>query len=453
MESPIVSRENRSESERGAPVPGAPSPAVGRQPSPAPWPWSLLVATEPLWLAPALLVLIIAPSALVPPWLERAAAYFLIIPWAVRLLAAGRLTRRTPLDWPLLAFFATMWVGWVATVDAALSWHIFKANLIGLAIYYAIVNSVETPRRLQAATALLMALGASLTMLTVIGTRWTTTKLGPLGGIYEMLPRLDVTALNPLGFGPNTAAGMLVIFLPIGLALLVGARGWAWRIATLFLTLLLTMGLLLAQSRGALVGAVAAVALVLVARSRPLRLVALPAALVGLVVLIRQGDLATLLEIAIPGEATSSFLSRSELWGRAVYMIQDFPFTGIGMGTFQIVVNLLYPLFTTSGRGIPHAHQTFLQMAVDFGIPGFVAWGGALVAWFVLVARTARHAPTAWQRALALGLVAALVAVLVHGLLDAAVIYSTKGMAVLWFVLGLGMALWQQASPAGRARG
>ena len=43
--------------------------------------------------------------------------------------------------------------------------------------------------------------------------------------------------------------------------------------------------------------------------------------------------------------ASHSAWMRLEIWSRAIYMLQDFPFTGIGMGAFRQVANLLYPFF------------------------------------------------------------------------------------------------------------
>ena len=54
-------------------------------------------------------------------------------------------------------------------------------------------------------------------------------------------------------------------------------------------------------------------------------------------------------------------------------MVLDFPFTGIGMGSFTEVAESLYPFFSSPGR-VFHAHNLFLQAIVDLGIPGLIAW-------------------------------------------------------------------------------
>ncbi len=69
---------------------------------------------------------------------------------------------------------------------------------------------------------------------------------------------------------------------------------------------------------------------------------------------------------------------RVEIWSRAIYAIQDFAFTGMGMNTFRHIVNVLYPLQTITAdvpvKDIGHAHNLFLQTALDLGIPGLIGF-------------------------------------------------------------------------------
>ena len=65
---------------------------------------------------------------------------------------------------------------------------------------------------------------------------------------------------------------------------------------------------------------------------------------------------------------------RFEVWRWALAGIQDFPFTGCGLGHFRQVVRLLYPLNVDPGYDIAHAHNIFLQIALDVGLPGLMAY-------------------------------------------------------------------------------
>ena len=67
-------------------------------------------------------------------------------------------------------------------------------------------------------------------------------------------------------------------------------------------------------------------------------------------------------------------------------------FTGMGMDTFRSVVNVLYPLQIISAgspiKDIGHAHNEFLQAALDLGIPGLIAFISIyIVAFTMLVQR------------------------------------------------------------------
>src|SRR5205085_2072334 len=66
---------------------------------------------------------------------------------------------------------------------------------------------------------------------------------------------------------------------------------------------------------------------------------------------------------------------RAELWSRAMSMLQDFSFTGVGLGMYGKVANVLYPFFLIPPDAeMGHAHNHFLQVAVDLGIPGLVIY-------------------------------------------------------------------------------
>jgi len=144
-------------------------------------------------------------------------------------------------------------------------------------------------------------------------------------------------------------------------------------------------------------------------------------------------------------------------------MLQDFPFTGIGLGTFDLVQPLLYPFFLSAGLA-HHAHNLFLQVAVDLGLPGLIAYLALLLGCFYCTwqAYRALRAPRnrvspgnrvsprnpvskpapPWLASLALGLLGSLIALSVHGLVDAAT-WSNKLSFIPWCAFGLSAALWR----------
>ena len=134
---------------------------------------------------------------------------------------------------------------------------------------------------------------------------------------------------------------------------------------------------------------------------------------------------------------------RMEIWSRALFMLQDFPFTGIGMGSFTDVMNMLYPLRPTPVE-IGHAHQIFLQVGVDLGLPGLVAWAACLLsatacAWDLY--RQGRSRQSGWMLCMGVGVLASMAALLVHGMTDA-VTWGTRAEVVTWGIWGICAGAW-----------
>jgi putative inorganic carbon (HCO3(-)) transporter len=177
----------------------------------------------------------------------------------------------------------------------------------------------------------------------------------------------------------------------------------------------------------------------------------------------------------------TSLAGRQEVWSRAIYMIQDFSYTGIGLGTFDLVQPLLYPFFLSAGLA-HHAHNLFLQVAVDLGLPGLIAYLALLLGSFYSTWSVWQqaHAPSRQRFAAAqqpaainhqppapcspvraaspaqagtngpsgrdglllatsLGLLGSQTVLVLHGLLDAAA-WGNKLAFIPWFILGLAVA-------------
>jgi O-antigen ligase len=130
-------------------------------------------------------------------------------------------------------------------------------------------------------------------------------------------------------------------------------------------------------------------------------------------------------------------------------MIQDFPFTGIGMGTFGSVAQTLYPFFGTNANVfVPHAHNNLLTVAVDLGIPGLVLYV-ALLSCFAFTARNAYQRVDKPLRMLIVGLACGMLAHQVFGITDAFML-GTKLGVVLWVFFGLVAALYMNREKLAR---
>jgi putative inorganic carbon (HCO3(-)) transporter len=141
------------------------------------------------------------------------------------------------------------------------------------------------------------------------------------------------------------------------------------------------------------------------------------------------------------GEATSEVVGtlnwsfRLQVWRAALWGIRDFPFTGMGLGAFRRVAQVLYPLAVPLTYDIAHAHNGFLQAGVDFGLPGLVAYTSIWLLAARLIISSLRRSKD-WLRALAIGLGGCLVSSLVYNLTDTVALGAKPGPA-WWMMLGL----------------
>jgi len=428
------------------------------------WHWLLLALATPFLLFPS-------PS--------RSVA-LLVVPglWIIAGLAGREPLPRTPLNATLLVMFIMVLVSTWATFDIAFSLPKIAGMVLGIGVFYAFVNYGQRARGWYLCLGVFLAAGLGVAALGLVGTQWTA-KFGFLVPITSRLPR----AISGLpgaetGFRPNEVAGALLWVLPT-LILLTGLLlirprdavvGWGQRfvIAAIPILVVATLSvasvLLLTQSRGGYIG-LGLTAMVLVFIALPSEGRWLFGSLMlfmligGVAVLQYQGNL-ILQSLFDGGNALSptsmldTLEGRAEVWSRAIYGIQDFPFTGMGMNTFRRVVHVLYPLFLIGPDvDFGHAHNEFLQVALDLGIPGLMAFLALYIGAFWILREmwgkvqsqetisSTFHSPRV-VRMLVLGLGGGLLAHMVYGLTDA-VALGAKPSILFWMLLGLVAGLYQ----------
>ena len=124
-------------------------------------------------------------------------------------------------------------------------------------------------------------------------------------------------------------------------------------------------------------------------------------------------------------------------------LVADYPFTGSGLGGTMLVFSS-YVLMLHVGF-ITHAHHLFLQIAVEQGLPAMGAFAvmTGTAAWGTL--RSAGQ-PGQTRRFPAPAAMAAIVALLIHGTVDAGT-YSSKLVPVVFLPLGFALAAWAPPTP------
>jgi putative inorganic carbon (HCO3(-)) transporter len=353
--------------------------------------------------------------------------------------------RRTPLDLPILLLllmaFVTLW----ATALPDLTQIAVLQLLAGITVCYTIASWASTRERIWRASLALMGLGLALSLIAPVGVEWQSGKLFSLPQAYALLPLLLQDPIHP-----NVMAGALGLIMPLAMALAWSNRdgvrtdgGVCPRVPRLALGtswLLMAAVLFLTKSRGAYIATIAV--LVIAALHSRWFIAVLPLGLPGLAAACRRIGAHQLVDLLTTSQDIGSWERRQEVWSRAIYMTQDFPFTGIGMGTFNQVAQAMYPfLLIGPDAEVPHAHNLFLQVGVDLGVPGLVAYLALVLLCFGMAWRVYARSPAAgFPRALAIGLLGSHTALVVHGLTDA-VAWAAKPAIIAWAIFGLTAAV------------
>ncbi len=417
-----------------------------------------------LWCAwgSLILVIMVAPLLLFPGGWRSIALLVLPLIWIGNRIFTGHFIPRTPYDGVVLCLLATVLISLYATYDIAVSLPKIAGILLGVSVFYAVVNAADTVDRLRGMLTAIFVLIAAFSGLVFVGTDWgrKVPLLDQIGAMLPMLVRGLPGAVN--GFHPAEVGGTLtwIVFLPV--AAFMGL--WSQRRTGSAAAALIGLGglsvallaiLLLTQSRSAWLGFLAGAALMLwlVGRLRQVILIGAVAAGIAAVVLLGPD----LVRPGGPAHATNGQLGtaigpalsdRVEIWSRAIYGMQDFPLTGMGLGTFRYMVPVLYPLFAASPDvDLGHAHNEWLQAGVDLGLIGLIAFAGLQGLSFVLAYQAFRQPLPVAVHWLMAGVLAGLVAHSIYGLTDAVALGAKPGV-FFWLLLALTAVVWRLIATA-----
>jgi O-antigen ligase len=133
---------------------------------------------------------------------------------------------------------------------------------------------------------------------------------------------------------------------------------------------------------------------------------------------------------------SNTLVGRFHLWSVALQMLRDHPIFGAGLSGFATVIAPYWN--PTNADRFTYPHNIVLNSWTETGVLGVVAFAWILVVGFRSSWRGWRASSAAW-RAVHLGVLLALIAVVVHGLVD--VPYWKNDLSLeLWALLSLTLA-------------
>lgn len=387
---------------------------------------ALLAATAALWLTPDLL-----PAA--------GFATLAILGWRRRGWGRARLARG------LQALIVVLLVLGLAALLVSSDLEDSLPRLLGLciggAVSMLVLDVLSSEKRIWLVVAVLGVAGMVVAGLGLLGTDWARAdQILPWPSARTWLPPsiLPLPGSDSGGLHPNKLAAAVAMLLPLPAAVMLYTPGRLSRLFWGLGTALMTGVLLLTQSRSGLIAASVALLVLAVTRWRRAWIV-VPILVVGLVGVTSfvGPDRVTeaVLALQLDDRGPPLVANRLGLWQRATELIRAHPLFGIGIGTFEDVLRRQPLMIGGRPAEAPHAHNLYLQIALDLGIPGLVVFLALIAAALRLTAYTLRHGPTARTRGLIAGAACGLLAYLAYGLTDA-IGPGEKPGVFFWLLLG-----------------
>lgn len=293
--------------------------------------------------------------------------------------------------------------------------------------------------------------------------------VGGSGALHLLINDRFFRAFGTFG-QPNPFGGFMGLLAPLSLLMMLayGRRWWITRQQADFLafmfyaigSLALLGGIVISWSRGAWLGLVASLTVVMMALPRKTGYgVGLALVVLGVGALLWFGNLLPASIVARISSSTAEFFAFEDVraiditpenypvaerlahWQAALNMARSNPWLGVGFGNYEVA----YPAHRLINWDEPlgHAHNYYLNMFAEGGIIGLAGYGTAwlLIAWFTWKVR--QH-PDMLSRVAAIGLLGSWVYLAVHSLFDN--LYVNNLFLHLGLMLGILGVLYNQIS-------
>jgi len=380
----------------------------------------------------------------------------LIIPllWTVRKIVEKRFVEPTMVNVPIFIFLAAVLISTLRVPDFSNSLAKFAGLLFAIAFFYATAAVLKTGTLLKWAVSLFLLGGFFFALIGLLGMPTFKVKhLDILMKIKDKIPRIDFGLPGAeLGFSTNAVGGTLLLVIP--LFFIMSAAAWLHQkkkeiVPNPLAAVLLVIGLavtggvlLLTQSRGAWASLfistviIGLLLLVNIMKKKKIYLIVVAVLLVVAIIVGVGVYSMTHSDQLQPGikQAEGTLLFRIQLWNLAVPIVKANPLWGTGLNSFRLEPEVRY--FLSS------AHNQFLHVAVELGIPALITYLAILLLMGYMCARVWERPAAAWMRITALGLGWGQLAFLFFGLTDAIPPGAKVGI-LFWISLALISVLYQ----------
>ncbi|MBE9507798.1 MAG: O-antigen ligase family protein, partial [Chloroflexi bacterium] len=350
----------------------------------------------------------------------------------------------------LALFLLSAAIGVWPAYDRSLCWNTLLALAAGFLLYVLISRLATHHLWWRGAATLIVS--ASVLLALYFVTQYAhfgyAEKVGPISRLGAFIGQLTPSAVIWIP-APNSVATFLEGGLFLAVALVLKEKRRAWRAGGTVAVGLIALALLMSASRGAWLAIVVVSVLWLALHWRAARAASIVGAVLALGLVfyvILQGDVAAVTDIPIAGKILAPLFVRPvrlDVYRNSVYLIQDFPLTGIGLGKQFAMVLSTYALLIRHPF-LDYSHNLYLEVWLQQGLLGATAWLWLMVALYQAARTHRKPGPDLLYQSTWLGLTA----ILVHGVTDARMYEDLWCWFPFFGLLGLNASILLRRGPA-----
>ena len=355
---------------------------------------------------------------------------FVAVLWITRLILERRFTFvRTRLWWPVIIFTLITLISVIGSIDVEYSLrNIKKYTFISVFLFFAIVNNV---RDLKDIKIMLLALLVST-------------------GFFSVLGLINYLAFEPI-FGTRLSFPYLRrnlgefskfydVVIPINLALVLITKNKIKKVLFGFVFLLSITTIFFMQMRASYLAIFLSLfAITFVYRKKLFIFMLIIPFLVAIMMPTNMATRAReMFKFGNYLKSDGVLNYRIDTWKGAVRIIKENPVLGLGVGKSNF--GKTAKQFNDLNIPYDHAHNTYLQIAVELGLIGLAAFLWLFGSVFYFGFKCYFHLPKTDERAvLIFGILCGIGAVFLHGFIS--YFYVRLGFFTLWVTVGLLFAL------------
>jgi len=392
------------------------------------------------WLIGAFLILFVFWSPISITGAQTAISFAFLF-WLVKMFLEKKFhLARNPLNIPIIAFLLVAGVGVVTGVD-------FKHSLKGyttlcwMVIFFLTVNNVRDITQFR------KLMGILILIITVAGAY----------GIFQHFARIDLfgnvkylqkSLVRSPGFfnSPQTFGNYILQAFPMVIALSFYSKTKKEKRWLQLSSLIVLAAIIFSYVRGVWLGLVGGLILMAILKSRKLLALALTGIVVGSLFLVFLPSSKFTQRVMKTFGSERSVGDRIYFWEGSLRIIRDYPITGLGWEGFRKI----YPRYKPAeGTQLAcHAHNNFLDIAVDSGLLGLGIFLWLLTVIYKVALQIFKGVEGGYFKGIAWGFLGSFTAFLIAGLSQ----YNfgdSEVVMLFYFLLGMVMVVPRIAEEKG----